>query len=101
MPKLPPDASQRRRVHIIAPDFTPSCYPPALRARFFAQHLREFGWDPIVLTTRPENYEWKVDPENEKLLDPQLEVVRTEALPLKLTRRLGFTDVSLRTLWPH
>ena len=41
MPKLPPDASQRRRVLIIAPDFTPSSYPPALRARFFAQHLRD------------------------------------------------------------
>jgi hypothetical protein len=88
-------------VLIIAPDFTPSSYPPALRARFFAQHLREFGWNPIVLTTYPENYEWSVDPENEKLLDPSLEVIRTNALPIKWTRKLGFGDLGIRTLWPH
>jgi hypothetical protein len=90
-----------KNVVIIAPEFTPSSYPPALRARFFAQHLREFGWNPIVLTTHARNYAVPTDPENEKLLDPELEVVRTQALPLKWTRRLGFTDISLRTLWPH
>jgi hypothetical protein len=90
-----------KNVVIIAPEFTPSSYPPALRARFFAQHLREFAWNPIVLTTLARNYAVPTDPENEKLLDPELEVVRTQALPLKWTRRLGFTDVSLRTLWPH
>jgi len=96
-----PQASASRTLLIIAPDFTPSSYPPALRARFFAQHLREFGWNPIVLTTYPENYEWSVDPENEKLLDPSLEVIRTNALPIKWTRKLGFGDLGLRTLWPH
>ena len=59
---------QRKTVLIVGPDFTPSSYPPALRIRFFAQHLREFGWEPIVLTTDPGYYEWEVDPENEKLL---------------------------------
>ncbi len=91
----------RRTVVMIAPDFTPSSYPPALRARFFAQHLAEFGWNPIVLTTEPQHYEWTVDPENEKLLDPSLEVIRTNALPLKWTRKLGFGDLGLRTLWQH
>jgi hypothetical protein len=90
-----------KNVVIIAPDFTPSSYPPALRARFFAQHLGEFGWNPIVLTTEPENYEWTVDPENEKLLNRSLEVIRTSALPIKWTRKLGFGDLGLRTLWPH
>jgi hypothetical protein len=97
----PLDKSGLRNVIIVAPEFTPSSYPPALRARFFAQNLREFGWNPIVLTTDSDNYAVTPDPENEKLLDPQLEVVRTGALPLKWTRRLGFTDVSLRTLWHH
>ena len=92
---------QRKTVLIIAPDFTPSSYPPALRARFFAKHLPEFGWNPIVLTTDPRCYEWTVDLENENLLDPALEVVRTNALPLNWTRRLGFGDLGLRTLWHH
>lgn len=95
------EGKQSRTVLIIAPDFTPSSYPPALRARFFAQHLREFGWEPIVLTTHPENYEWSVDPENEKLLDPTVEVIRTGAWSIEWTRKLGFGDLSLRTLWPH
>lgn len=90
-----------KNVVIIAPDFTPSSYPPALRARFFAQHLREFGWNPIVLTTYPENYEWRVDPENEKLLDPSVEVIRTTAWSIKWTRKLGFGDLGIRTLWQH
>jgi hypothetical protein len=93
--------SGMKNVLIIAPEFTPSSYPPALRARFFAQHLREFGWNPIVLTTDPHNYEATFDPENEKLLPHDLEVVRTGALPLKWTRKLGFSDISLRTLWHH
>lgn len=91
----------QRTVLIIAPDFTPSSYPPALRARFFAQHLREFGWKPIVLTTYPENYEWTVDPENEKLLDPSLEVIRTSALSIKWTRKMGFGDLAIRTFGSH
>lgn len=95
------NGSKPRTVLIIAPDFTPSSYPPALRARFFAQHLREFGWNPIVLTTYPENYEWGVDPENEKLLDPSVEVIRTGAWSIKWTRKLGFGDLSIRTFWPH
>lgn len=90
-----------KNVIIVAPEFTPSSYPPALRARFFAQHLPAFGWNPIVLTTDARNYAVAVDVENEKLLDSQLEVVRTAALPLKWTRKLGFTDISLRTLWFH
>jgi hypothetical protein len=101
VPKVSVDETQRRTVLIIAPDFTPSSYPPALRARFFAQHLPEFGWKPIVLAADLRYYEWTVDPENEKLLDPALEVVRTGALPLKWTRKLGFGDLGLRTLWHH
>jgi hypothetical protein len=99
--KVPVDETRRRTVLIIAPDFTPSSYPPALRARFFAQHLPEFGWNPIVLATDPRCYEWTVDPENENLLDPALEIVRTGALPLKWTRKLSFGDLGLRTLWHH
>lgn len=98
---MPANGKHRRTVLIIAPDFTPSSYPPALRARFFAQHLGEFGWDPIVLTTHPENYEWNVDPENQNLLDPSVDVIRTGAWSTKWTRKLGFGDLSLRTLWPH
>src|ERR1700730_2121628 len=95
------DRQSRKTVVIVGPDFTPSSYPPALRIRFFAQHLREFGWEPIVLATDPRYYEWSVDPENEKLLPADLEVIRTRALPAKLTRKIGVGDLGIRSLWYH
>jgi hypothetical protein len=90
-----------KTVLIVGSDFTPSSYPPALRIRFFAQHLREFGWEPIVLATDPRYYEWAVDPENEKLLPTDLEVIRTRALPARLTRKIGVGDLGIRSLWHH
>jgi hypothetical protein len=88
-----------KRVLIVGADFTPSGHPPALRIRFFSQHLRDFGWEPIVLTVDPNYYETAIDAENEKLLHSDVEVIRVRALPAKLTRRLGFGDLGLRSLW--
>jgi hypothetical protein len=90
-----------KRVIIIGADFTPSSMPPALRIRFFAQHLPEFGWEPIIITTDPRFYEWPVDQENTRLLPERLKVIRTSALSTRLTRKLGFGDIGLRTMWHH
>jgi hypothetical protein len=75
--------------------------PPALRIRFFAQHLAEFGWEPIIITTDPRFYEWPVDQENTRLLPEHLKVIRTPALSTRLTRKLGFGDVGMRSMWHH
>jgi hypothetical protein len=90
-----------KRVLIIGADFTPSSYPPALRIRYFAQHLKEFGWEPVILTTDPGYYETAIDEENQKLLPADLEVIRTRAIPAAFTRKLGFGDLGLRSLWHH
>jgi len=90
-----------KRVAIIAPDFTPSSLPPATRVRFFASHLPDFGWEPIVITTKPELYEAPVDPENERLLPPSLEVIRTGAFSARWTRKIGIGDIGMRSLWQH
>jgi hypothetical protein len=90
-----------KRVLIIGSDFAPSSLPPATRIRFFASHLAEFGWEPIVLSTKPEFYDWWTDPENEKLLPESLQVVRTEAWSPRWTRKIGFGDVGMRSLWKH
>ena len=42
-----------KRVVMVAPDFSPSSLPPALRVRFFATHLPSFGWEPIILSVDP------------------------------------------------
>lgn len=88
-----------KTVAIIAPDFCPSSMPPALRSRFFTDHLREFGWDPVVITTAPEFYEWSIDAENESLLRGDYEIIRTAALRSSWTRKLGIGDLGLRSLW--
>jgi hypothetical protein len=90
-----------KRVAIIGADFSPSSLPPATRIRFFAKHLPEFGWDPVVLTTRPDYYESTTDPENEQLLPERLEVIRTRALPAGITRKIGIGDIGMRTVLHH
>lgn len=90
-----------KRVLIVGADFTPSSYPPALRIRYFAQHLKEFGWEPVILATHPRYYETAIDEENQHLLPADLEVIRTPAIPAALTRKLGIGDLGLRSLWPH
>jgi hypothetical protein len=86
---------------MIGADFAPSSLPPALRMRYFAQHLPEFGWEPIVLTTDASHYDWKIDPENERLLPASLEVIRTSAWSAKLTRKMGIGDIGMRSMWAH
>ena len=71
-----------KRVVIVAPDFVPSSLPPAIRVRFLAHHLPEFGWQPEVISTDPSCYDWSIDPENEKLLPEKLKVIRTGAVPI-------------------
>jgi hypothetical protein len=90
-----------KRVAIIAPDFTPSSLPPALRVRYFASHLPAFGWEPIIITTHPRHYEQPVDLANEQLLPPGLRVIRTEAVSPRFTRRVGFGDLGIRSLRQH
>jgi hypothetical protein len=90
-----------KQVLIIAPDFPPSTYPPALRARYFAQYLPEFGWQPTVFTIDARDYEWPIDNQNGSLVPKNIEVVRTRALPVRFTRRIGIGDIGLRSLWAH
>jgi len=88
-------------VLIIGPDFAPSGLPPATRVRFFAKHLPEFGWRPLVLSVMPEFYDWPIDEENLSLLEDSLQVVRTEAWRTSWTRKLGVGDIGMRSFWQH
>jgi hypothetical protein len=86
-------------VAIVAPDFPPSSLPCSIRPRLFAAHLAEFGWRPIVIATRPEFYDFDVDPDNEALLPEGIEIIRTRALPARWMRRFGIGDIGIRSLW--
>lgn len=88
-----------KTVAILAPDFSPSSYPPALRARFFARRLPDFGWKPIIVATDSRYYETPIDPELSNLLPPDLQVIRTKAFAARWTRRFGLGDLGWRSLW--
>lgn len=90
-----------KRVAIVGSDFAPSSYPPALRIRFFAQHLREFGYDPIIITVQPKYYAWAIDEDNNRLLPDWMTVIRTAALEEKYTRRFGLGDIGIRSFGRH
>lgn len=86
-----------KRVVLITAHFPPSNLAGVHRARIWATYLPEFGWHPIVLTSHWKYYEEKLDWGLEKLVDPSLEVVRTEAFGTKPVRLLG--NMALRAMW--
>lgn len=86
-----------RNVAIVSADFPPNSMPSSIRARLFVKYLPEFGWEPTVLTVEPKFYESAVDEENERLVAPGVDIVRSAALPPGLTRRFRFGDLGLRS----
>lgn len=92
------DPSTRRRVLIVAPHFPPSNLAAVHRSRLFALHLREFGWEPIVLTVHHENYEETLDWNLCALVPDWLRVERVGALPIRPVRLVG--DIGIRGFLP-
>ncbi|MCP4351387.1 MAG: glycosyltransferase family 4 protein [Desulfobacterales bacterium] len=85
-----------KTVVIVAPQFAPCSYPPAIRVRFFTNHLKEFGWYPIVLSVEPEYMEEPPDWEFTRMIPDDLEIIRVKTLPQKLTRKIGIGDLGIR-----
>lgn len=89
-----------RNVAIVAPHFPPSNLAGVHRARLLSQHLEDFGWRPIIVTTHWHHYEEELDRELASLVDPSLRVIHTSALPTKPVRLIG--DIGIRSLlWHH
>ncbi len=88
-----------RNALFIAPCFSPSSYPPALRNRIFAMHLETFGWTPLILTVESQFMEEPADPAFEKMIPKDLEVIRARAIPYQWTRKIGFGNLGLRSFY--
>lgn len=83
---------------MISPHFPPDGSAGTHRVRLLAPHLASYGWIPTVLTVAEQDYEGRIDPELRALVPPSLEVVRTRAMPARVTRTLGIGDLGLRAL---
>src|SRR5687768_18408820 len=91
-----------RRVLMVSPHFPPDSSAAAHRVRLLAPRLPECGWEPTVVTVRPEAYEGRLDPELAAMVPASLRVVRCSAWRPGATRLLGFGDLGLRSfagLW--
>jgi hypothetical protein len=86
-----------KRLAIVAGHFPPSNLTAVHRARLWAQHLPEFGWEPVIVTTHWKYYEEILEPELCQLLDPHLEIIHTKALPTKPFRLVG--DIGIRSFY--
>jgi hypothetical protein len=83
-----------KRLVLFAAHFPPSNLAAVHRARLWAQHLPEFGYEPIVVTTHHDHYEEALDWELHALVPPELRVVRTRAFPTRPLRVVG--DIGVR-----
>ncbi|MGQ0456059.1 MAG: hypothetical protein ACT4OU_03235 [Hyphomicrobium sp.] len=88
-----------KTVAIVAPHFPPSNLAGVHRARLLSQHLAEFGWRPVIVTTHWRHYEEALDWDLASLVDRGLEIIRTAALPTKPVRVIG--DIGVRAMPWH
>lgn len=88
----------RRRIVIVAPHFPPSNLASVHRARLFANHLPEFGWEPVIVTVHEDHYEEALDWNLAKLLPKWLRIERVAALPTRPFRIIG--DIAIRGFFP-
>lgn len=89
--------SRIRKVLMIAPHFPPDTGAATHRVRLLAPHLRDYGWEPTVLTVDRTRSGGRQDPELEELVPPSLRVVRAAAWSEAWTRKLGIGDLGLRS----
>jgi hypothetical protein len=88
-----------KNVVLVAAHFTPSNLAAVHRSRLWTQHLREVGWNPIIVTTHYRHYEEALDWDLDGLVQEDLEVIRTAALLTRPLRLIG--DIGVRGLAFH
>ncbi len=84
-----------KNILIIYPHWPPSNLAGVHRARLISNFLHDFDWHPVILTVKSEFYEEKPDFDIVKTVNPQTEVIYTDAKPIKKPRIIG--DIGLRS----
>lgn len=91
-----------KRVLLVSPHFPPSNLAAVHRARLFARHLPEFGWEPVVLTVHHDDYTEELDWNLAELVPESVRVerVRADLKPIDIGRVRLVGDVVLRSFRP-
>lgn len=82
-----------KRVIIVAPHFPPSALPPALRVRSLVQHLHQFGYEPVIVTTKHKFREEIADAWMVESAGSHFRKIEIPAVPAKWTRLFGVGDL--------
>lgn len=83
-----------KKILIIYPHFPPSNLAGVHRPRMFAQHLKSFGWEPVILTVDEKFYEEELDWNLRQLLPEDLRIEKVNAFTISKPRLIG--DIGLR-----
>lgn len=83
-----------KKILIIYPHFPPSNLAGVHRPRLFAQHLKSFGWEPVILTVDEKFYEEELDWNLRQLLPEDLRIEKVNAFTISKPRLIG--DIGLR-----
>jgi hypothetical protein len=86
-----------RKILIISPHYPPSNLAAVHRSRLFAQHLPNFGWEPIILTVDERDYEEKLDWNLHAVLPQDQRIEKVRAYPVTKPRLIG--DIGLRAFF--
>lgn len=85
------------KVLIIYPHLPPSNLAGMHRPRLFALHLKDYGWEPVMLTVHEKFYEEELDWDLVKLMPSDLRIEKVNAFPLTKPRLVG--DIGLRAFF--
>lgn len=86
-----------KKLLIIYPHFPPSNLAGVHRPRLFANHLSEFGWEPVILTVHENFYEEEPDQNLVKLLPKHLRIEKVNAWKIRRPRLVG--DIGIRSFF--
>lgn len=87
-----------KKVLIISPRFPPINAADMHRVRHSLPYFRQFGWEPVILTVKPEYVEGEREERLLNTFPADVDVRRTEALPTEWTRTLRVGNLALRAL---
>ena len=86
-----------KKILMVYPHFPPSNLAGVHRPRLFAQHLKSFGWEPVILTVDEKYYEEELDWNLNKLLPTDLRIEKVKAFAITKPRLIG--DIGLRSFF--